>query len=394
MADIIVLGSNYSTTLGAVRAIGMAGYNVSLISTSKECASIVERSKYVDETCTCSLEYTDIFRSLEAMRGNKDKSLIFPTNDYGTSLLDLHMEELKEHYVFPNIEKSPEKMTAFMDKYKQKCLAAECGIAVPEGGIYEGSTDGIEKAKREVQYPCVVKAISSVGYLKSKTLLSVCNNKSELEKAMIAAIEKEWSHILVERYLEIEKEYAVYGLALDGRVVLPSCLHTRRSGHGSHKGVTAEGVMLFPDFLGEDKNKLEKLVQRSGLNGLFCIDLILSNNQIFFVEMNLRYGASGFAATMAGANLPGAYVDAMLSNKEIDKNMRMLYEPQFLNEKVELDDYRMGYISWREYKAHQKNNMIRFIKSKDDPGPWKKFQSLERRKHMAAILRGTKPRNK
>ena len=389
MAHVIVLGSNFATTLGIVRAIGMSGYPVSLISTTKECAAVVSGSKYVEKTGTCREKYDDLFRALEAMRGSKDKALIVPTNDYVASLLDLHMEELKDHFIFPNVNQELGELTSFMDKYRQKVLATECGLAVAEGHVYEANADGIRKALSEAEYPCIVKAVSTVGCLRSKTLQAVCKDKSELEKAMLSACKKNWPAILVEQCLDIEKEYAVYGLSLNGRVIMPACLYTWRSGHGSHKGVTAEGEMLYPEMLGEDKGKLEDFVQKSGLNGLFCIDLILSKGKFYFVEMNMRYGASGYAVTMAGANLPGAYAEAMLSDHEIDKDIKMSYEPHFLNEKVELEDYRFGYISWREYKKHQKGDKIFFIKSIEDSEPWKQFRRLEKKKRLARLLRGT-----
>ena len=50
MNDVIVIGSNYSTTLGTVRAVGMAGFGVRLLATTHECAEIIGNSRYIVKT--------------------------------------------------------------------------------------------------------------------------------------------------------------------------------------------------------------------------------------------------------------------------------------------------------------------------------------------------------
>ncbi len=392
MNDVIVIGSNYSTTLGTVRAVGMAGFGVRLLSTTRECADVIGNSRYVVNTRVCEDTFQAVYQAMEELRGTEVTIPVIPTNDSSTLLLDEHADELLEHYCFPNINQTQGEIAKWMDKLKQKQFAKSHGLAVAEGKTYPANEEGIRAAISEADFPCVTKAIASVDCIGSKNLFRICNSASDLEEVFRMACDKHCSFILVEQLLEIDKEYATYGLAFNGNVVMPACVDTWRSGHGAHKGVTAEGIMLRTDFLGEDKAKLEDFVKKTGLNGLFCIDIIYSKGKNYFVELNLRYGASGYAATMGGANLPGMFADIMLNGGDLDETVSMQYELQFLSEKVELDDYRVGYMSWKEYKEHQKGDKVRFMKSDDDSGPWKQFQKLERKKHLARLLRGTRKR--
>ncbi len=392
MADVIVEGSNYSTALGVVRAVGMAGYGVRLLATAKECSDIIKGSRYIVQCSTCDLEINEIRRALEELRGTDLKIPIIPTNDSGVAFFDEHFEDFSEHFSFPNINGTPGALSAFMDKLVQKKAAAACGLHVAEGDAYSADEAGINQAISQAVYPCVTKAISGVDCIGEKDVFSICRNQDELRAAMQFACGKNCSVVLVEQFLEVEKEYAVYGLAYNGKVAMPACLYTWRSGHGAHKGVTAEGIMLSSDFLGEDKEKIEEFVRKSGLNGLFCIDLILSKGNYYFIELNLRYGASGYAVTMGGANLPGMFARVLTEGGEIDEKIQLQSELRFLSEKVELDDYRVGYLSWNEYREHQKGEKLRLMKSDDDPEPWRQFLRLETRKRAARLLKGKKRR--
>ena len=392
MNDVIVIGSNYATTLGTVRAVGMTGCGVRLLSTTRECAEMIGESRYITQCIVCSDDFPSAYQTLEALRGADQHIPIIPTNDAATMLLDEHADELCDHYSFPNVHATQGELIKWMDKMRQKQLAQACGLAVSEGKAYSADEEGTQQAVLEATFPCVTKAIASADCIGSKELFRICKNEHDLKEIMQMAREKHCSSVLVEQLLSIEKEYATYGLAWNGKVVMPACVDTWRSGHGAHKGVTAEGVMLRSDFLGEDKEKLENFVRQCGLNGLFCIDVIRGNGKNYFVEMNLRYGASGYAATMGGANLPGMLAKVMLHGGELDETVCMLCEPQFLSEKVDLDDYRVGFMTWREYKVHQRGEKVRFMKCIDDPKPGKQFCRLERRKHLARLLRGKKRR--
>ena len=408
MEDVIVMGSNYSLTLGVVRSLGEAGYNVRLLVSDPVAERIAGKSKYVTRCINCnaqsavqrrggplqaisklgtvltgkktkksSVNFKEVWPALERLRGSDEHMLVIPVSDPYCIMLDEHAEQLSDHYYIPNIDNKPGELIRFMDKMEQKKLAGQCGLKTAYGNIFNTGREGIEKAVREVTFPCFVKVLVSANTGDCKNLHTVCNNGADLRSALEKARAFGCETVLAEDYLKIDKELCVYGVAGNGRVFMPGCLETLRGGFGRHKGVTVEGNIISSTHLGEVKQNLEEFVKRSGLTGLFCIDIIQSKDSLFFVEMNLRSGASVYGVTLAGINLPGTLANIVYQKSGSDKKLNDIQRTvHFLSEMIELDTYVDGFISRKEYKNHMTGNSERFIKNEADPAPWKEFQKL------------------
>ncbi len=422
MKDVIVMGGNYSLTLGVTRSLGEAGFNVRLLVSDKWTERIAGSSKYVTECCNClgdtekenglgllktirkvislyrgdngnkgnneiktEIGFDQIWSTLEKLRGNDDRILIIPVSDIYCMMLDAHANDFTEHYFIPNCFGNPGQMTYHMDKMIQKELARQCGLKTAFGNVYSTDEYGIQEAVNNVSFPCFMRALQSANVIAGKNLHSECKIREELCYAMKKAACNNCSKVLIEDYLEIEKDLCVYGVAGNNQVFIPGCLEALRSGCGGHKGVTAEGIFVSAESLGEIKQKLEEFVKRSGLTGLFCIDLVLSKGIVYFIEMNLRCGASIYGATMAGANLP-----ATLANMVYKQYYKIPVDVQrkshFVSEMIEIDTCRDGFITYSEYKTHLSGMKERLIKNEEDPVPWKEFQKLEFRQHIKYIL--------
>lgn len=385
MADVIV-GANYSTTLGVVRSVGLAGYGVRLLATNNACGEIAGKSKYVTKMATASLDFGEIYCGLEQLCGNDERILVIPTQDRSCVLLDQHFDLLKEHYYTPNIHQLTGEVTRLMDKLEQKNIAADCGLATAEGNAYVTDRTGIDVALCAAKYPCIIKPIASAKCDASKTLITVCSNRDELESGMLRAKEQGCERVLLERFLSGGKDYAAYGVAVDGEVYIPAFIDTWRSGFGGHKGVTAEGAVLDAERFGEVTERLKNFVARIGLTGLFCIDLIECDGTMYFVEMNMRYGASGYAVTAAGTNLPGLFADACIRGNKPDAPM-LRSEVTFLSEKVELDAYCDGFLSRKDYMSAKPGERCFFMKNTEDPGPWLAFRRYKRKRLIRTSIK-------
>ena len=90
--------------------------------------------------------------------------------------------------------------------------------------------------------------------------------------------------------------------------------------------------------------------------------------------MNFRAGASIYAFTKAGVNLPKTFADYCLKDMDIDENCKIkeagLY---FVSEKVLLEEYIRGDISLSEAREMMKNADICFIHDEQDKAPYSHF---------------------
>lgn len=382
--DVIVVGFNYGTVLGAVKSLGKAAYEVGVIILSPVGFKVIRKSKYCSAVRQASFCYEDIYKALEELRGEQEKVLIVPANDTVCMMLDEHAEQLREHYYFPNIEHTPGRLTAFMNKYCQKLLAAECGLATAKGKEYNTDEAGFRSAIAECPYPCFVKASVSASTAGSKDVLGVCRNQEDLEEKFLLTRERGGRSLVIEEYLPVDKELSLYGVSLRDTVVIPAYVSCIEAAAGDSVGIIAEGEVHPAEELGDMLPALERFVRLSRLEGLFCIDLLCSNGNIYFSEMNLRCGASVYAVSEAGSNLPGMLADSYFRvGADTEKPVKTI---RFVNEKELLAGWRVGHISSVAFlKALA--DPVRYLRDREDPGPWRRFCFLLFRGAAAKLIK-------
>lgn len=373
MTDVIVIAKHFPISVGVIRSLGEAGYGVRFLALSDKANLIVSKSKYVRQTYQADRSFESILKALETLRGQEDRMLILPLDEFSCIVLDEHAEQLKEHYMFPSLNDDPGAIAELMKKTVQKSIARECGLRTAEGQSYTTDEEGIRRAICEVSYPCFQKPIASESCKTgAKTCFAKCSNPEELQKAMRAARAAQCDTVLLEAFLPIEKELTAYGVAANGRVYIPACMEMIRGGFGHLTGVAAEGVVKSAQCLGEIQTMLEEFIRKIGFTGLFCLDLIQSNGTVYFSEMNLRAGGNQYAITLTGANLPGVLADAVYRGST-DGPKDILREVHFLNDFIEFTAYYQGFITRKEYKAHISGRQELLFNRKEDPGPWKQY---------------------
>ena len=376
MQEVIVIGMNYSIALGVIRSLGIFGYGVRLLALNQRVEEIAGSSKYVTKCVRTIFEPGSIFHGLDELGGKDDRILVIPLNDRCCRIIDEHYDILSGRFILPNMNGTPGAISDFMDKIKQKKCAEKCGMKTAAGREYSTDDDGISLAKDEVRYPCFLKPAASANIPNSKTALSVCKNEEELLHAMTASRDKGCGMVLIEEYLNVTKEICIYGVAGNGFVYAPALIETVREGVAEHRGVAAEGIVRSANSIGDIKEKVIRLVRSIGLTGLFCVDLLQCDDGIYFSEINLRGGGSEYSATLAGANLPGTLADMVYKEKTAGPE-DISREVHFLNERIELDAFRNGHLSAKDYHRHCKSPTERFIQSDTDPEPWKRYKQYE-----------------
>lgn len=385
MARIIVIGRNYTSRLGMIRAVGKLGYEVIVISTVYKLPDVKSKTKSIDYYSKYVKQY--LF-ALEPNRENlisvllsipqekNQKDIIIPVDDYAASTIDLYLDKLKDRFLFPNIEGRQGAITRLMDKNLQKEIAKKSGLYVANGWSVDVK-HGQYSLPVDIHYPCFPKP--QVSFMGNKRCMKRCDNEAELRQSMDEVLRSNPEcPFVIEEYINIEREYATLGFSDGETVVLPAMIHLLRDGSGPHKGVTLQGQILpasqYHGFLSQVKNFIKGL----HFVGLFDVDSYESNGKIFFNELNLRFGASGYAITASGVNLPELLVRKLL-NVTYTEPSDIKCSSLFVNEKVALDEYAGYYIDRIAYRSFIETSKITFIQSKDDVAPYVYFKRKSKR---------------
>lgn len=389
---VIVLGRNFTSRLGMIRAAGIAGYQVIVIKTqssdSYKKEKIDQNSKYVcGYYCAPEPNEDELISVLKEKCVNKStKNIIIPTDDYTASVIDRRQKELENDFLFPHIDHEPGAVVRYMNKELQKELAKKAGLNVAKG--WNAKFDGNKfLIPEDVIFPCFVKP--RISFEGSKFYMKRCDSREELERHLDAiasdlAKKGKKTDLLIEEFIKIEKEYAVLGYCDEERVILPDIIEASFMHRG---GVTAKGIISDLSTFPELGNKLKQFVSGFHFCGLFDIDLYLCNGTIYFCEMNFRFGASGYAVTNSGINLPGHMINYFLNRDTGTQGIPVIPTKTFASEKVCYQEYHDRVLDWKSFRSIIKDSDFSFIKNADDPEPGKVFWRRMHQFHIKRIIK-------
>ena len=388
----IVSGRNYCSILSMARALGQSGYEVEVLRVFQTKPSIFIKSllapdaysKYVKayHVCITNRKTTPIVNWLKKLADPDRKLLFVPVDDLVADIVDTHYEELKDLYYLPSVNNTAGELSRLMSKDVQKQLAKNAGLPVINSCMIHTEKKHFE-IPDGVNYPCFIKP--NISKNSSKGQMKICYNRNDLEKTLKKMAAKKDVDILVEDYVLIRREYSLLGLSTKTNVIAPGFFVAEKGGHKERRGVTLIGKTLPCSQYNELIEDLIAFIKTLNYEGLFDIDLIETiDGEIFFVELNLRFGASGYAITESGVNLPSMYADYMIFNKPINQNCKLEQtERLFISEKVLMEEYMNGYLSLADVKKYMDQADIYFVKNAQDMRPYKHFKKF----YIAASLK-------
>jgi len=391
---VVIIGHGYLSRLGLVRAVAEIGCDVTVIATTSQSdrkslsqKSIDCYSKYVNHYYCCPRKDNEalIALLLDKCADSTQKVVLIPDGDDVVAAIDNNKEVLREHFLFPHIVKEPSSMEYWMEKTNQKQLAEEVGLHVAEGRVIE-ITDGHYYIPKEIKYPCYSKPLATM--TGGKGGMRRCDNEKELKSALQYIIENRnrTEKVLVEDYKEIETEYALLGFSDGETVIIPGILEFLTvSKH--NKGIALQGMVKPIDGFEEVVEKFKRLVLDIGFVGVFDIDFYKSGGLYYFCELNLRYGGSGYAITKMGVNLPAMMVRYFYGESLDGMQTTITGSATYINERMCMDDWNSGFISYKDYRRYQRTADIRFVPDVNDPAPENAFRH-EYRKRM--LVNGVK----
>ena len=377
---VIVIGSNPATKLSLIRCVGAIGdCRVTVVSmvhglSVKPHRSYDTYSKYVDRYFYAKKYDADGLASLllEKCRIERQKPIIFSVDDDSACLIDTIQDRLRDHFTFSHISGRPGAIAELMDKTKQKKLAGESGFCVAESWILD-YIDGKYRIPEGIKYPCYVKGLHS--YHTAKRYQKKCSSEQELKECLEVMAREAPYPMLAEEFLEIDKEYGVMGYSDAEKVILPGIVELVDCGYGNDRGVAPYGWVNDFGLNEALKPKIEQLMRHLQLSGLFNIDFVESKGKWYFVEVNLRYAAYGYAVCKAGVNLPAFQIYNALSKDDSKLPTQVKNGFRYVNEKVAFDDVMGGYRSLKQYRRMIKNADCRLIRQDDDLQPWCQFRN-------------------
>lgn len=391
---VVVIGHGYTSRLGVIRALGRVGYEVVVIvmTTYKKDGSLnTEKpidcySKYVSKVYYCPSDRETLIKLLlEKCIDQDQKVVLFTDSDFSEAAVDLNQERLKDHFLFPHINHEQGAVVAWMDKFKQKTVAREVGLNVADGWVID-VRGGTYTIPSELRYPCFPKPLATLKG--GKRGLRRCNNEQELRE-VIAVLSKTnpTISILVEEFKKIDVEQALLGFTDGKNVIIPGIIKTKLLAHGGHFGVAIQGEILPVTGYEELIEKFKSIVLRIGFVGIFDIDFYQSEKEIYFCEINFRYGGSGYAYTAMGVNFPVMLVKTLLGESISEMERTIAQKAVFVNERMCIDDWYSGYVSTKDYKRILNASDIRFVYDKEDKSPQYQLEKLFRIRYFKRMVR-------
>lgn len=368
ISKIIIIGTNHHNTLSMVRCFGEEGRKVVLYIYGDD-NSYIAFSKYLEEVCYFKTAEDAINRLVINSDTSSSKSLIIACSDEAASVIDQLYDQLYNKYHIFHAGGTGH-ITRYMNKQLQMQLATDSGFCVP--GTVESFPGSIQIDS--INYPCIIKPTSSIHGGKN---IAICHTKESLSVA-IKSYPPQYS-ILVQDFIRREYEIVILGVTYNQTTIIPGYIHKHRDDKGGTTYSTVKSINSLPSSLVESCTKLVKTI---GYNGLWGIECIKSDNEYYFLELNLRNDATTYSMKVAGVNLPYLYY-------QLVANIPVVFEEHQVsqvNSIVEFNDFnfvlkrKVGLIEWlKQYKSAE----CKYFYSEADPKPYRE----RKRQYVLFILK-------
>lgn len=380
----IVAGRNYLSNLCMAKSLGEGGYDVEVVKIFQKRPKLrnIKRyikpdkySKYVKAYYTfVSDRIPENIRDFFVKISDPNrKMLLVPCDDLIASVVDEFYNDLKEYYILPNVNDTEGQVNYLMEKDVQKRLAKEAGLPVIGSTVIK-SEGGEFEIPDTVNYPCFIKPNVSKNSAKAK--MKKCDNRKVLRNTLESYARRKDFEMIVEDFVDIKREFSILGVSTKDGANGPGYFGAVAGGQIEHRGVAVTGEIIPVSAEQELIDKCVAFVGSLGFDGLYDIDLIQDvNGKMYFVEVNMRFGASGYAYTKLGCNLPKMYADYMAHGTPIDMNAVIEKTGDiFVSEKVLVEEYTSGRLTKTQYNQYMKEADIHFIKDADDKKPYRHFR--------------------
>lgn len=357
----IIFAVDHFNPLGVIRSLGEVGIYPIVILFSEHESNLVKYCKYIQilhQVRSIEEGYKILMREYSS---EPERPFLLATSDDIESFLDLHYEDLKNHFHFFNAGEQG-RITKMMEKSEIVRMAQKVGLNTPK-------TEEVTLGQRPktLRYPILTKStISTLHNWKSNVF--ICRNEKEL---MDAYQHIKGERVLLQEYIEKTDELNIEGFSInDGKdVYMPLQNRFFRTTDTSYGNYLYIEKYNHPELL----TKIHKLFELTRYNGIFEMEFMVGKDgELYFLEINFRNSAWLYAYTRCGLNFPLMYSKSISEGKIIDEDAHIKKLPFTLMD--ELTDFKWSVISG-------KVSMLKWIKelwsvdclfyfNKKDPRPF------------------------
>lgn len=326
----VILGANYYIGLSAIRCLGKNNVHVVAVDYSEK-DSYAFNSKYIDEKLIGPHYKKDTKKFIEFLidygKKQKLKPVLFPTADPYVEVLDKYMDELREYYLFPEIEKG--LLTEIINKRSLEKLAVKHNVLIPET-LKIGVDDFYKRVKEEIGYPCLVKPINSHQFVSTfRRKMFKVYTKEELKK-VVDKVSKKGFEVIVQRLIKgFDDHMYTYDAYLnnDSKVTHSMTCQKQRQ-YPINFGAS---VYTKQTNVEEIKKIGKKFLQEIGYKGFAEIEFKKDKEtgNFYLIEINVRFSNLNVLLNKVGLNMPYiTYKEAIgedIVKNHIDKSTNIYF---------------------------------------------------------------------
>lgn len=296
MSSVLVLGRNRQV-LGIVRALSAKGFRVILGRSGR--AAFVEASRCVDEVWqhpSMRDEFDGFSAALaEFARERADLVAVYPAGEEQLRCLAHTRPDLPNRLLY--LMPSTEAVDTCLDKGRCYALASDCGVSMASWKRVH-SLDELERAVKEIGFPCIVKPNTSQALLAGRKCIRL-DTASDLEK-QLPDWPPEHPDLVAQRFFTGHRHNCNFA-ADRGQLLTYAELRILRTSEADGSGNLVDACTLPADPA--RRAEIEGFVSRLDYTGIGCAQYLVDDQGRFvFLELNPRI-ASCTAFQAAGFDL-------------------------------------------------------------------------------------------
>lgn len=344
---IIVIGGNHINTLSVIRCLGKCHCDIHVLIHSEQPTSRIScaNSRFsIGRTTIVKANEEEILRWL-LENSTCDKQIVFPCSDFAAYVIDKNYNLLVPYYFLPGFDDHPGLVCVMMNKWQQKLFADRNNILMAESLLVSNLAD-VHCLDDKNIFPCIVKPnVSAYG---KKSDIRICSNKNELLNTVEHLLEIGYEELLIQEYLEKTHEYDCQGFISNHRNVCEAYVAKKIF---DLSGNTVYACFDNSELVLNTNHAIIDALYEMGFRGVYDIEYIISDGQVYLLEINFRHSGAGFGLIKNGVYLPYLGCLSLCGLEQNISNYKLRIRPnRYLMDETVCFNHRkefgLGVLSW------------------------------------------------